>query len=167
MRRLNAAVDAPEGAARRIDSALADSAIGDTVGYELQFGRDREGRCIVTGRVRATLRLLCQRCLDPLEVPVDARIELALIRRDEDALDLPEHLDPWLVNEERLDPLDILEDELLLAVPVVPRHPRGSCASVPVEGDAASGQTGAAQAGSETRRRPFEILSALKRPRGE
>ncbi len=122
---------------------------------------------MVTGRVRATLRLRCQRCLDEVEVPVDARIELALIRRDEDALDLPGHLDPWLVTEERLDPLDLIEDELLLAVPVIPRHPLGSCMPGAVERDEAAASAGGGKAGSDTRRRPFEILAALKRPPGK
>jgi uncharacterized protein len=117
--------------------------------------------------VRATLRLRCQRCLDEVEVPVHARIELALIRRDEDALDLPEHLDPWLVTEERLDPLDVIEDELLLAVPVIPRHPLGSCGSDALErAEPADSATGG-EAGLDTGRRPFEILAALKRPPGK
>jgi uncharacterized protein len=165
LRRLSDAMDAPERAPRRVDSGLEDSAVAGAARYELRFSRDREGRCLVRGYVRATLRLRCQRCLDEVEVPVDARIELALIRRDEDALDLPEHLDPWLVTEERLDPLDVIEDELLLAVPVIARHPLGSCVPGPVERDEAA--AGGGEAGLDTRRRPFEILAALKRPPGK
>jgi uncharacterized protein len=164
MRRLTAAMDAPERVARQGGSATEDSAIAEAASYELQFARDREGRCVVTGRVRATLRLRCQRCLGEVEVPVDARIDLALIRRDEDALDLPEHLDPWLVTDEGLAPLDVVEDELLLAVPVIARHPLGTCAPDTVEGTEAAASVGGEEAESDMRRRPFEILAALKRP---
>jgi uncharacterized protein len=122
----------------------------------------------VTGRVQACLRLTSQRCLEEVEIPVDAPIELALIRRDEDALDLPEHLDPWLVSEERLNPLDLVEDELLLAVPQVPRHPHGSCGPRSVAGDEAAASAADEDEDEDTesdlKRRPFAILAALKRP---
>ncbi|UHD16202.1 YceD family protein [Thiocapsa bogorovii] len=165
--RLAAAMDAPEQEARRVDSELEEPAVLGAASVELRFSRDRDGRCIVAGRVRATLRLCCQRCLGEVEIPVDARIQLALIRRDEEALDLPEHLDPWLVTEERLVPLDMIEDELLLAVPVVPRHPVGSCTAGPVEHGEATASARNRETGSEARRGPFEILAALKQTPGK
>ncbi|MFB1486180.1 MULTISPECIES: DUF177 domain-containing protein [unclassified Thiocapsa] len=162
--RLAAATDGLERALPESDSALDDSATADAASYELLFARDRKGRCIVTGRVRASLRLRCQRCLDEVEVPVEAPIALALIRRDEDALDLPEDLDPWMVTDERLNPMDFVEDELLLALPAIPRHPLGSCAARPIEGEETAASVGDGAAGSDAKRRPFEILAALKRP---
>lgn len=164
MPRLAAALEASERAPTEAGSANAHTATADSARYELLFARDREGRCLVTGRVLATLRMRCQRCLDAFEVPVDAPIALALIRRDEDALELPEHLDPWMVVDERLDPMDVVEDELLLAVPAIPRHPLGACTAGPIEGEEAAASAGEGAAGSDTKRRPFDILAALKRP---
>ncbi|WP_170164848.1 YceD family protein [Thiocapsa rosea] len=164
MPRLAAAMDALERAPTEADSANAQTVAADAAHYELLFARDREGRCIVTGRVRATLKMRCQRCLDEVEVPVDAPIALALIRRDEDALELPEDLDPWMVVDERVDPMEFVEDELLLAVPAIPRHPLGACSAGPIEGDDAAASAGVGAAGSDGKRRPFEMLAALKRP---
>lgn len=164
MPRLAAAMEGLERARPEAGSALEGSAIADVVSYELLFARDQKGRCIVTGRVRATLRLRCQRCLDEVGVPVDAPIALALIRREEDARDLPEDLDPWIVADERLNPMDLVEDELLLALPAIPRHPLGDCAAGPIEPGEAAASPGDEAAGSGARRRPFEILAALKRP---
>jgi uncharacterized protein len=164
MPRLAAAVTGLEGVSSSADVGPESSATPAAAGYELRFGRDRQGRSVVTGWVRACLRLTCQRCLEEVEIPVDAPIELALIRRDEDALDLPEDLDPWLVTEERLNPLDLVEDELLLAVPRVPRHPHGSCGLRSVAGDEAEASARDEDNGSDLKRRPFAILAALKRP---
>jgi uncharacterized protein len=162
MPRLAAALVGSESTDTSVDAGREASTSDGAARYELRFGRDRQGRSVVLGRVQARLRLPCQRCLEEVEIPVDAPIELALIRRDDDALDLPEHLDPWLVTEERLNPLDIVEDELLLAVPQVPRHPSGSCGAGLPEGD--EPRAPAADAGSDAPRRPFAILASLKRP---
>ncbi|NCC29933.1 MAG: hypothetical protein EOM22_17755 [Gammaproteobacteria bacterium] len=163
MPRLAAATVSLEPATPESASALEDTASVDAASYELLFARDRKGRCVVTGRVRATLKLRCQRCLDEVEFPVDAPIALALIRRDEDALDLPEDLDPWMVADDRLNPMDLVEDELLLALPAIPRHPLGACAAGPTESVEAAALPGDEAAESDVKRRPFEILAALKR----
>jgi uncharacterized protein len=127
--------------------------------YTLHFMRDRQGRFVVKGHVRALLRLRCQRCLDEVEIPVDTEISLALIRRDEQALDLPEHLDPWLVADDALSPLEIVEDELLLAIPQVPRHP-GSCRRPSGSAEADMSRRDAAPDGA---RGPFAGLAVLKK----
>lgn len=164
MPRLAAALAGSERGGASVDEKLDAATPGDAARYELRFGRDRQGRSVVLGRVQARLRLPCQRCLEEVEIPVDAPIALALIRRDEDALDLPEHLDPWLVTEDRLNPLDLVEDELLLAVPQIPRHPAGMCGPGLSAGDRIKAPASDTDAGSDATRRPFAILASLKRP---
>jgi uncharacterized protein len=149
----------PDGAGQAeagLDPAMSDGAAI----YELAFGRDPRGRAIVVGRVRAHLRLQCQRCLDEVAIPIDVPIEVALIAKDEDAADLPDHLDPWLVTEERLNPLDIVEDELLLAIPAVPRHARECRASDTDKAPEPSIE--ADESKQDERRRPFAVLAGLK-----
>ena len=164
MPRLAAALAGSESTDASVDAGLDAASTGEAARYELRFGRDRQGRSVVLGRVQARLRLPCQRCLEDVEIPVDAPIALALIRRDEDALDLPEHLDPWLVTEERLNALDLVEDELLLAVPQIPRHPAGVCGPGLSAGDGIEAPAADTDAGSDATRRPFAILASLKRP---
>jgi uncharacterized protein len=163
MPRLAAALAGSETTDASVDAGLEASTSDGAARYELRFGRDRQGRSVVLGRVRARLRLPCQRCLEAVEIPVDAPIALALIRRDEDALDLPEHLDPWLVTEDRLNPLDLVEDELLLAVPQIPRHPAGMCGPGLSAGDELEAPAADTDARSNATRRPFAILASLKR----
>jgi uncharacterized protein len=138
-----------------LDASTADGAAR----YELRFERDRQGIAIVTGRVRALMRLQCQRCLGAVEIPLDIPIELALIRRDEDALDLPDHLDPWLVTDERLNLVEVVEEELLLAIPAIPRHSRACGAAS--GSDALQPSPGDADAEQHERRRPFAVLAGL------
>lgn len=83
------------------------------------------------GRERAQLRLLaetevpmqCQRCLAPLHQPLAVDRPFAFAASEDEAAQLDEDCDEdMLVLSRSFDLIDLLEDELLLALPLVPRH---------------------------------------------
>ncbi|HEX4883906.1 MAG TPA: YceD family protein, partial [Casimicrobiaceae bacterium] len=77
----------------------------------------------------------CQRCLAPVDVPVGQATLLLLARDEADLVRLDEASEHEVVAaREPLDPLVLVEDELLLTLPFAPRH-EGDCA--PPAGDAA------------------------------
>ena len=82
---------------------------------------DGDGTKLLRLHIKTTLQLSCQRCLDPLILDVELTPELALAASEEAAARLPERYDPLLCTQP-LSPLELLEDELLLALPQVPRH---------------------------------------------
>ncbi len=126
------------------------------VEYELAFGRDEQNRASVKGRIKATLYLQCQRCLETLEFPVDREISLALVEGLDEAQALPDRYEPLLLDEARICLFDLLEDELLLALPQVPRHRPEACTP-------GAEQTENAAAGQQAvRDNPFAILAKLK-----
>jgi uncharacterized protein len=131
--------------------------------FELRFGREDGGQATVTGWVRLTLRMTCQRCMDEMDLPVDAAISWGLLRTDAESTKLADHLEPVIVGDGTISPWDLLEDEVLLAIPHVPRHPAELC-----PGGMAS-QTGAEAADLSTsnevapeRPGPFAVLANLK-----
>lgn len=158
-------------AARQVDPHAVSTPVGsaESAGegaaeYSLRFERGPYNRSTVTGRVRAVLRLQCQRCLDEVEIPVDLPIALALIRKDEDALDLPEALDPLLVTDDAVRPLDIVEDELLLAIPTFPNHAWACGGSAWSDAEQRhDAATDGAEGAQDATRQPFAVLAALKR----
>jgi len=99
-----------------------------TVTFQLEFGVDDDGRLVVHGHTQAVLALCCQRCLEIMEVPVNATMSLALVQGVDEATRLPERYEPYLIEERSLRLSQIIEDELLLAVPVIPAHLPGLCA---------------------------------------
>ena len=136
----------------RLGALLVDQD-GDAV-FELRFERDEQRHYCVRGQVEATLRLECQRCLQPMVFTAAARILVALVESLDEVELLPEEYDPLLVENESIKPLDLLEDELLLTLPQVPMHSHGACTVFGCrdrEGD-----------GSRTRN-PFAALAKLKR----
>ena len=89
----------------------------------LDFCIDDDGRLAVTGRVEMELALQCQRCMQPTELRlVEALIQVALVRDEEAAKQLPKAFDPWVVEEEDIDLYRYIEEELLLSLPVVAYH---------------------------------------------
>src|SRR5690606_4796237 len=64
---------------------------------ELNFGINEARKKVETGTATADLSLVCQRCLNPVPVPIACDIALAIIWDEEDIKFLPNDLDPWIV----------------------------------------------------------------------
>jgi len=86
---------------------------------------------IVAGTVQAwlhltaqvTLRLQCQRCLEPLDIPVQVDRWFRLVADEATALEEDDAAEEDLLALDReFDALALLEDDVLLAMPLVPRH---------------------------------------------
>ena len=141
----------------RLAAALASDA--GEVQVVLEAGADLARRVTVTGSIDAQLQLQCQRCLEPVQLAVHAAPNLAWVKSDEQIAALPEEYEPLLSADGDVDLKELVADELLLALPLVPRH----------EGDAACGGFTAPAERSvepgEARKNPFAELAKLKRGR--
>nr|VFK18987.1 MAG: uncharacterized protein BECKLPF1236B_GA0070989_11582 [Candidatus Kentron sp. LPFa] len=103
------------------------------VEVNLRFGADHWGRLGVRGEARAELHLTCQRCLGVMLCRVESDIRLNMIF-SEDQMDRPtEYLspgfEPLVITDDETGMIlsDLIEDELILMLPSVPRHPDGAC----------------------------------------
>jgi uncharacterized protein len=89
---------------------------------DLNFGIDEQGIRCLKGTINAQLMMACQRCLgDALQV-LDATLHLGMIWSDDDAERLPKSFDPWIVDEGVTDIYQVIEDELMLSLPIVAYH---------------------------------------------
>jgi len=70
----------------------------------------------------AELSLLCQRCLEIVELSVDEMVEWDIVCGGQSPAAKPSEVDSLDLGDQRVRPLDLLEDELILALPMVPRH---------------------------------------------
>lgn len=140
----------------RLAQALADPA--GQAEYELNFTRDDKRRACISGFVKASLILQCQRCLGLMSWPVHAEIDLIAVEGLEEAERLPETAEPLLLTEARIRVSDLLEDELLLSLPQVPMHMPGECAT----DNRKSNRLATGEEASETPN-PFAKLAELKK----
>ena len=106
----------------RLREGLFDSD-GD-VGYVLAFGTDELKVPYAELRIDAELPLQCQRSLKRFLFPVQTIQRLGLIRNEADEAALPPEYEALLVSPDgMLRPVELLEDELILALPVVAAAP--------------------------------------------
>lgn len=143
----------------RLRALLAGDA--GTVRVGADFFRDDEGRNRVALRIRAGLRLQCQRCLGDFDSELSSESELAAVADDSQARLLPASLEPVIVDGE-LDLWQLVEEELVLAVPPFPRHADPACLRTLTDGGM---MAEAPPAEAPARDNPFEVLAQLKQGR--
>ena len=120
----------------------------------VQFGTDEEDRQIVDLAISAQVEVVCQRCLNPMSLPIQSKSRLALVMTDEQAQSLPKDYEPWIGVEE-VDLWAMAEEELALALPVVAYHDPGECRAPPNRAAQES------PAGAGDTQNPFDVLSTL------
>lgn len=113
----------PLSSMNRLRGSLVDTE--GEVRYSLEFGRDEVLQVpYVELSVDAALPLECQRSLQRFLFPVQLRQRLGLVRDEAEEDALPPDYEALLVPEDgMLRPADLVEDELVLSVPVVPMAP--------------------------------------------
>ncbi len=134
---------------RFIDLLASDAGNADV---ELQFIRDDEGRRLIKGSVSAAVDVYCQRCLDPMALALKQSFALALVAGEDPARQLPEELEPVIVVDDTVDLHNLVEDELLLALPIVSLHEQ-DCAG--------QRYMSAEEPEQEPRQKPFEDLAEM------
>lgn len=142
------------------EPALADAempAVPWSARAEIRSGVGSNDQLWLHLEVRATVRLQCQRCMLPMQQTIDAKRSFLFARDELEAARLDEELDDdVLVLSRSLDLAELAEDELILALPLVPRHERcPEPLAVPVDSAAAP-----------ERPNPFAALETLRRVSG-
>jgi len=137
----------------RLQGLLADA--DGQCNYALEFGRDAVLQVpYVELTIDAALPLICQRSMQRFLLPVSVKQRLGLVRDEAEELALPPDYEALLVPEDgNLRPLDLVEDELVLAVPVVALAP----GSEAVESDWPVTEE------EQSKANPFAALAALKK----
>jgi len=120
------------------------------------FSRDEEYRYLVLVKVQAKVEVHCQRCLESMPIMVETENQLAIVGDDEQAGQLPARLDPWVVIEEQGSLWSLVEDELILGIPIVSYHDSEECKKLLDDYQQPPEET---EAVSEN---PFKVLEQLK-----
>ncbi len=120
--------------------------------YSLQGGRDGQGRPVLDVSIKGVCQLRCQRCLSGMDYTIQHEVRLLLC--DQDALDLLDDNEEdydGILADVHLDVLALLEEEILLSLPIAPKHQPGACQVAEDENR---------QQGDQ---HPFALLEKLKR----
>ena len=126
------------------------------VSLDCSMGEDRVRA--LRGHIKAIVPMQCQRCMDEVEISVDSLFTLGVVDSEAYAEKLPDEYEPLLIEQdEKLFLQDLIEDELILALPIVAMHPDEECKA----GFATEEDTNFRQEESQ-RENPFAMLKDLK-----
>jgi uncharacterized protein len=120
----------------------------------MELGRDPDGVHYLAGTISGSVQLQCQRCLEDMELPLDVKFRLGLVRDQAAAQQLSDRYEPLLVTAEAACIADIISDEVLLALPIVALHSdRAECGELLKEYQPSE---------SPQRENPFAVQAELK-----
>ena len=139
------------------DGAFADAPVSWSLRGETRDVRGGAHQIWLHVQAQARTALVCQRCLSPLVEALSVDRPFRFVADEATAMaEDDEAEEDLLVLGSALDALALIEDELLMALPLVPRHP--------VCPQPLSGSEGVAEPPSEVARpHPFAVLGSLKR----
>lgn len=131
------------------------------VAVSLSFTNEGKGLKLLRGHLQATLKLPCNRCLEVTDWPLVSHFCLALVSsEDEAAEDFPSEVEPYVVQGDRLALADVIEDEIILALPALVAHEDEQVCTL-FQRYRQESQADPAEVGDE-KPNPFAVLSALK-----
>lgn len=117
---------------------------------QFEFGRDAGKYCTVKGHIKADLPMQCQRCMGEMVLNVDIQTVFSPIADEKRLENLPAGYEPLALPLGEVISLPALvEDELLLSLPLVPKHDPAVC---PVK----------LKASEDSQTQPFAVLANLK-----
>ncbi|AMN47274.1 hypothetical protein ACG33_09235 [Steroidobacter denitrificans] len=100
--------------------------IGSQVEAWFQFALF-DGRPVIDGAVCGRLELICQRCMRPVTLEVDEPLKVMVLQEEFDQE--PGGYEPVISDPARLDLRWLVEEQMLLALPLVPMHEHEDCVS--------------------------------------
>jgi uncharacterized protein len=105
--------------------------VAGTVRGRAHFTRER-GLAVARLTLEGSATLECQRCMQPLEFALNSQVRVALLHSEAEAARVPEELEPVLAPGGRISIGELITEELLLSLPIVPLHEgNAGCASAP------------------------------------
>jgi uncharacterized protein len=128
---------------------LASSDQG-ALAYHVDAGTSFRGNPLLRIQIHGWLSLACQRCLEGYRHDLVVNDELELVKSEADLPDLEteESGKDAIVDPGHMDLAELLQEEILLALPLAPLHPEGQCGAIPKPRDSAE--------------HPFAALARLK-----
>lgn len=104
----------------RLKELLSSSA--GSARARIAFRRRDDDMLFVELECEADLELVCQRCLEPVMFEVRERVDFAVAETEDSLAVLPQGTELIALNGDRFQPATLIEDELIVSLPLVPRH---------------------------------------------
>ena len=124
----------------------------DTVNASLSFSIENDRTPCVSGTISLVIALTCQRCLEDIDLDLNVDFGLGFVQNEQQGAGLSSRFELYVTKEEELPTIDLISDEVLLAIPMVPLH-NFDCATY----------KNTEQVVEQKQQNPFAILENIKK----
>lgn len=132
--------------------------VSEDIAVQVSFSLDKQNIPYFSGNLSTSVVMVCQRCNELFSLDLNIGFNFSPVASEEESENLPEVYDPVVVDEfGEVNLLTLFEDELILALPIVPKHDDEQC-SVNSE-QLSFGEI----AQEEEKPNPFAVLQQLKK----
>ena len=148
----------------RLAEEVSAAVAGDGFDWELETHFEgspgSEPHQIMDLGLKGRVHLICQRCLQDCAVDLTEKRRFVLVatEAEADAYPLEDEEQEPLVISQHFNLLETIEDEVLLSIPLIPKHPDGFCEPFAPT----FGEEGDEEASNE-RENPFNVLKNMKK----
>ena len=94
----------------------------DKININLSFYLDNDKTPCIDGIISLDIVLICQRCLEELNISLEVKFNLAFVRNEKQGEELDSNYEIYVTEEDELATHDLISDEILLSIPMVPTH---------------------------------------------
>ncbi len=144
---------------RLLESLCSDE--GEVL-IDVVFSLDINRVVLLSGNIQADIKLICQRCMEEMTLPLNLDFQIALARSEAEMERLSDEYETALIEETPIMLSDLIEDEIILAVPVIPKHRDKTCSSDEVINSWSEQQEEEINTEDVKRDNPFDVLASLK-----
>lgn len=139
----------------RLEGLIVTPKPDDVVRFDVSFAYDGQGHVVADLSVETAVSLVCQRTLRSFVHRVQNQSRVGVVQSEAQANELPADYEPLICEGEDLPLARLVEEEILLALPLVPIDPEA-----PESPEMADER---ADVDKEPTHRPFEVLADLKK----
>jgi len=156
----------PSNSARLVDALSLDGVMGEgllDIEVRLSFDRDNRGRPAVRGRCNWQMESDCVRCDQSLMLDLEADFSLIIVEQEETLSKLNQNEDGIVADGKWIHLVDIIEDPILLAIPMAPRHANCEQDAIGQSAEASNAENANKQPFEEAQNSPKSFASSEKR----
>jgi uncharacterized protein len=125
----------------------------DKIKVNYSFYVENKTTPCLDGEISLNIYLTCQRCLEELPFSLDLSFSMAFVKNENQAEELSKHLEIYLFEDKELSLIDLISDEILLSIPMVPKHNLDCLSSFKENNNY-----------EQVKEKPFAILKNIKKP---
>ena len=103
--------------------------VNDVVQANVTGGIQHDGKSFIELKILSGLTLTCQRCIGLFDFQINSRSRFIITPTEDELVEISQEAQDinMMLAENELDLIEFVEDELLLALPMVPLHEEGDC----------------------------------------